>query len=303
MADSVTSEELQAELESLAEGMGISIKELLSKYTTSSELNKTLDAMKLDIKKITEVGELDTESIAEKIISINELLENIDGEDLKGLVDSIAANEKAISDLAKTVEDTKVEITEALDAKETRLSNAETKLDGAIKTVEDNKAAQAKINDAMNTITTKTAADVEVLKGDGDGSIVKQVTDAVGAERERTNTLVAGVNGKIDATSEKVNTLETESARVSSILDDSTDEDGNLVEGVATMAKNAKEAAINETINRVKDVENLQEQINNMDGSGLVKGIICGKKAANKFNAIFDLAPFEVCDSGDDEEA
>jgi len=305
MADYVTSEELQAELEELAEGLGISVQELLANYVKKSDLETELNSIKLDIQKITEVGELDGDSLAEKIISINKALEDINGDDIKELIEKLGNVEKIVAANTQDIADHKKATDEALETQANKISNAETKLANAEKAIADNKAAQAEINKGLQEATAATASAVETLNGDAEtkGSIAKQVKDAVKAEQDRTNALVKGVADRTTA----VETVASEAKEIAETMqakiEDATDADGNLVEGLETIAKNAAKAVSDETAARIKDVEELKEAIQNAGGSGLTKGVICGAKAANKFRAVFDLSPFEECSSDSGDEA
>ena len=96
MADYVTSEELQTELENLAEELGISVKEALdlikADITTNAQgiadamtaINANTDA----INAITEMDDNGVQSIAEKLKSLNDMLSN-DGELATDLLEKV----------------------------------------------------------------------------------------------------------------------------------------------------------------------------------------------------------------------
>jgi len=340
----VTSEQLQLELENLAHELGISVQELLQAYTTKTYVDGELAAIKLDIQKITEVGELDTESLAEKIIAINQTIGTTADEVVKSLFERIAENKVAVQAVASDLAGYKVQVATEQAAQDQAINNAVITVNALGNTVVANKTAQDAINSDIEGRVASNESSITKLNGDDTvvGSVAKQVKDAIGAEALRAKTvegdlgtlttdskvsLAAAIN-EVDANADaakaaadaalllaqeassanstlgqnitdltsRVVTLEAEKVRVSDILDNKV-VNGEVVKGAVTRIADLEAGLIaNQADQDAKDLAT-NAKIDAIAGSGLVTGVICGKKAANKFRLVFGQALIAECDA------
>jgi len=266
----VTTEELQKQLEALAEGMGQSVHEYVQSQGFADEqdvLNRFVEVNK-KIDAITEMDDNGVESLAEKIKSLKDLLANEDGV-VQGLVDKINANAKAIDDIKAGTDTNFKKLQDALNANGVKIDDALSKIDTVKASVSDlNKKVEEKIAEAGNSIE-EVKAKVETLNGDAtvDGSIAKQIAD----ESNRTNVSIEQAkqaaideskkyaDDKIDsldlASNEEISKLKDRATNIESALNDATDADGNLVKGLKTKVEENISGLSKEISDRVAAVE------------------------------------------------
>jgi len=267
MAEYMTSEEIQAELSNLADELGISLSEVISVVNGNIDAvsgkvdaaNVDIAGIKSELQKLTEVGELDSESLVEKLNAVQTILDGADADTLDNLLASIAANtkvaEQAVAD-AKTNAD-------ALQAHKDAV-------------VADNQARDAKISDNVTQVAdlvSKTAANKKA--SDAIAANVGELSDTVVANKKAADATKTG----LDALTEKVNNASVIIDANKTKLDDvatSTLANSNSIEGIKT--------AMAETAETVSDFEaTITAKVNGMIGSGLEMNIVCGRKAANAF--------------------
>ena len=264
MADYATSEELQIELENLAEELGISVSEALAivtgriddNVTAIEALNTATASNASAIEAITEMSDNGVQSIAEKLKALNDMFTE-DDTLATDVLNRIATNATAIGANATEIE---------------ALKTAQTNLTSRVATVEqaiiDNATANLEARDALDAKITanKTASEAR------DATLTQSVEDEIArakavetANIQRIADLEDAQTAQGDVSESAINALGARISTVETDLNDTTDADDNLVKGVKT---------------RVSDLE---ASVANLDGSGLAKGVICGRKAANKF--------------------
>ena len=250
MADNVTAEEVEDMISDFSESFGLSVKEfveggfldLVTYGTDKDAILARLDA--IDVVNADD----DIDSIAERILAINEVLTS-DADALTTLTDAIAS----INARAQTIEDTADVVRTDLDA----VASSVTTLNGDADTAG---SVAKSIADAVAPVSDKVdaaEAAIAVLNGDDqtEGSVAKAVLDATG--------------GDIDALKDRVTATETEGTRLAGILDDEVDSDGNVTaKGVATRVTDAESeiaakyaaavAYVDETKLVVSDIDTLR---------------------------------------------
>lgn len=272
----VTDEELQKQLELLADELGISVQEALdlvgSRFdavegrvtTTETDIVK----LQSDIQKITEVGELDSESIAEKIIAINKTIGETEDDVVKSLFDRIAENAKAVEAMEATIDavDAKVEADRSsLVTFKSDLKDAQDAQDAAIEAVgskvDANKSAQADINTGFTGRLDKNEAALDVLNGDAntDGSVAKAIAE------EQNRTVTAANKLKDDLTTD-IATAKTEAIagakdyadeEIGKVADkiNILNEDATVTGSVAQKVKSAKDELTDSFTTVLKDAK------------------------------------------------
>lgn len=302
----VTSEDLQLELENLAEELGVSVEEALAIVTGRLDTNDGLIASLQTavstnasaIEAITEMSENGVESIAEKIAALQAMFTE-DGNLATDVLNRIAANTTAIGANATEIaalQTAQENIQSALDALTDRVGVNETNHSNLSNTVTANKTAADAKNAEQDGRMDQIEGELDVLAGDDTvvGSIAKAIKDAVEVEKQRAITRENAIEAKADDAVSRVGAVEDE-------LDDLLDGQGNITRrGLRNkIADNA--AAIAAETQRAEAAEaSLQAQIDANAGSGLAKGVICGRKAANKFRAVLGQSPIvENCPAAD----
>lgn len=303
----VTSEQLQSELEILADELGISVAEALAVVTGRIDTNDGLissiqEAVSTNataIEAITEMSDNGVESIAEKIAALNSMFTE-DGNLATDVLNRIATNATAIGANATEIAALKTadtNIQASISALTDRVANNETSVSNLNTTVQSNKAASEnkfiEVNEKLDSID----GELDVLAGDDTvvGSIAKSIKDAVEVEKQRAMTRENTIEVKADEALSRIGDIESE-------LDDVVDGQGNVTaKGLRNKIADNADAIVAEAQSRASDVANLQSQIDASQGSGLEVGIICGKKSANKFRARLSQAPIvENCGNTDE---
>ncbi len=201
MADTyVSQEDLDAQMLAFADDLGITLVELYDLLEGKIDANTgaiqsqaaDIVAMQTELQKITEVGELDSESIAEKILAINEVIGSASDDVVKSLFDRIAENKAATAAVDAKVEADrsalatyKTEIADEQAAQNTRIGNVEGSVSTLAQTVADNKTAiEGTVSDLSGRVGSNEG-DLSILNGDVtvEGSVAKSVKDSADAER------------------------------------------------------------------------------------------------------------------------
>ena len=266
----VTTEELQKQLEALAEGMGTNVHEYVQSqgFANEQDVLNRFNEVNEKINAITEMDDNGVESLAEKIKSLKDLLANEDGV-VQGLVDKINANAKEIEDIKAGTDTNFKKLQDALNANGVKINDALEKIDSVKTSVSDvDKKVDEKITEAKNNIEN-LQSEINTLTGDAtvEGSIAKQITD----ESNRTNISIEKakqtaideakkyVDDKIDGldlnSDEEISKLKDRTASVESILNDSTDADGNLVKGLKTKVEENSTGLSKEISDRIAAIE------------------------------------------------
>jgi len=169
----VTSEDLQKQLENLAEELGISVSEALAVITSKIDTNKsaieTLTASVSTnaqaIESITEMADNGVESLAEKVKALNDMFKE-DDTLATDVLNRIAANATATGANSTEIEALKT----AKDNIEARVSDLETKVDNnnvavnnSISSLEDKVNSNKSIMDANKVLADKNKSDLEAL--------------------------------------------------------------------------------------------------------------------------------------------
>jgi hypothetical protein len=191
MAVCITSEELQLELETLAEQLGLSVQELLVGYSTQNYVDGELDGIRLSIQQITEVGELSTESIAEKIIKINEIIGTVPTEVVQSLFDRLAENKAATAAVVADLAGYKVQVAQEQAAQDAAIQANAQAISTVSATVTTNKQAQ----DVIAAKVVENTADIAKLNGVDSvvGSVDNKVKVAIDAEKLRTDAVTGSL--------------------------------------------------------------------------------------------------------------
>ncbi len=289
----VTAEELQTELEGLANDLGITIQELLARYTTTEDLNTELSTIKLDIQKITEVGELDGESIAEKIIAINEQIGQASDDVVKSLFDRISTNEAVIAAETTRSEGIEAGLRVDVDAANTKGNNNAGNITALETTVGNNKTDIEGTFGALDTrVQGLEATDKAMFSYTEDGVDVEgTVNKEVRLEKERTVAALAAqktalttdiATAKDEAATAANSYTDTEVAKVQSSNDSNSDaiellnNDTTVTGSVAQKVKAAKDdltstftEAMGDALGTLNNTDiGLQNQIDAITGSG-----------------------------------
>ena len=266
----VTTEELQKQLEALAEGMGTNVREYVQSqgFADEQEVLSRFNEVNKKIDAITEMDDNGVESLAEKIKSLKDLLANEDGV-VQGLVDKINANAKGIEDIKAGTDTNFKKLQDALNANGVKIDDALEKIDNLKVSVSDlDKKIDEKIAETKTSVEN-LQSEIDTLTGDAtvEGSIAKQIAD----ESNRTNVSIEQAkqtaideakkyaDDKIEsldlASNEEISKLKDRTASVESVLNDSTDDNGNLVKGLKTKVEETSTGLSKEISDRVAAVE------------------------------------------------
>lgn len=191
----------------------------------------------------------------------------------------------------------------AIDAANTNATTLQTEMDAtqaALGLNEDGSFSPIDGSDTLDEYIADVASDANTLK-----KAVRKVarsakaTDAaldakINAETAARETADADLQGQIDALggtgSGSLGDIESRVDVIEGDLNDKT-VDGNIVKGVKTKVSDLEAGlTANQADQEAKDAAT-NARIDALDGSGLTKGVICGRKAANKFRAVFGQSP------------
>jgi len=324
MSDYVTSDELQKQLENLADELGISVSELMDAIQTNfdgvndalTNLNNLVAGNTAAINAITEMDDNGVQSLAEKIKALNDMFSE-DGELVTDILAKIAANnqatvanEEAIAGVASDLAD----YVEANDASQASQDNRMTTIESTASDLADK---VADLEEAANEATDGLADRVEVLEANqgvllGDSTVEGSVDYKVAAEATRAKnvsgaladlvtdekgTLVGAINevqAERDATQADVEAVKTRAtaleADVATLNGDST-VDGSVAKSIKD-AKDAMEASTQESLAGV------QSQLDLINGDVETEGSVDYKiaQAATQSNEVTDAIEEEIAD-------
>jgi len=333
MADTVTSEELQQQLEQLAEDIGVGVGQLVGALqgnidNNTGKIDVNSEAIKAMMSRLDAIdvidGEDDVDSIAEKIKTLNEMLSN-DGTLATDLLQRIADNKAAVNALAadlqtenKRATDAEAAILEKVDANKAIADANASTLSSLKDTVTANKAAiDGKIADAVKDVNdlksanealfTHEDADGNTIEGSVDAKLREAGTENLAKSKSYTDAEAAKLQEQIDAIGEidgdKVNELVEKVDKVTAELEDTTDDDDNVVKGIKTRVSDMEAQAGNNAAAAAAAKAEAAAALAVANAAGLAKGIICGRKAANKFMAAVNLPSLDedICPTGDDD--
>jgi len=268
MAQNVTTEQLQKALEQLAAQQGQSVHEYVQSqgFAKEADVQAKLNDVLGKINAITKIDADDgVESIAEKINTIQELLNKEDGA-VQQILDKITANEKAISDNSTKIDNNFKLLSDAINALKTsvntnvsdikalktdvasvtkKVSDVETTLDGKInevKTVVDTLSGDETVEGSVANMLKAEADRAKAVEAQlnqaiasGNADAIKQ---AVAQAKAYTDNAAKEIVENADFASNKVvSGIQDSIAKINSILNDSTDENGNLVPGLVSTVK------------------------------------------------------------------
>jgi len=277
MAQNVTTEQLQKALEQLAAAQGKSVREYIQSqgFAKEADVQARINEVLAKIDAITKIDENDgVESLAEKINAIQDLLNSEEGV-VQEILDRLTKNEQAVTDLQSNVDNKFKLISDAIEALKTRVTTNETDIASLKTSVSD---LNKKVNEEVAGLEEKISSveqTVNVLTGDEtvEGSVanlVKQeadrakaaesalskaietakteaVSEAVEQAKTYTDQKVKEAIDNLDVASDQtVQDLKAKVEDIENVLNDTTDENGELQKGLISRvsdneAKIAKE--------------------------------------------------------------
>jgi len=267
MAQNVTTEQLQQALEQLAAQQGQSVHEYVQSqgFAKEADVQAKINDVISKVDAISKLETSDAEKVAEQISAIQDVLNKEDGA-VQQILNKIADNAKAISDNNtkidsnfKLLSDALNTVKKAVDANSKnieavkgdvasvtkKVSDVETTLDGKIKEVKtvvdtlkgdetvDGSIASMLKAEADRAKAVETELNKAIASGDADA--IKQ---AVAQAKAYTDDVTKNIVENSDFASNKVvKGIQDNISKINSILNDSTDKDGNLVPGLVSTVK------------------------------------------------------------------
>jgi hypothetical protein len=274
----VTAEELQSQLEQLAEALGVSVKELFDAMGVKVDANKEAIAVNAssieDIKKRLDAidvidGEDGIESIAEKLKTLNDMLSQ-DGTLATDLLQRVADNKAAINAVASD-----------LSAEVSRAKEVEAGLDGRLSTVEQNIVQNTtNLDNLTKTVTAnKTAIDASIEEINGRVAANEQVVENLFTHTDKDGNVVVGEVEKRIADANAAQGIDLRKYTDDSIGAAKTELENTLQSQIDSVEKQLAEldAAKAEDLNAIAaQVEEIKSVLNDdtaEDGT-IVKGIV-----------------------------
>ncbi len=277
MADNVTTDELEQALQDLATSLGQSTKEYVEGqgFAKDADLQTAIANLQGQITAITEMEDNDHVSLAEKIEKIKEVLSNDEGV-VQSIFSLIQENKQAIEDETTRATDAEA----ALQAQVTAVQNKANSNETAIATnASEITGVKSRVDASEATLTTLTG-DESV-----DGSIKKQIAD----EAARTNVAIAtakqeAIDEAKSYVDEKVGSdvsgLGDRVSELENAINDTTDENGNLVKGIKSRLSDVEARAEAVLVEAKAYTDSKMIKASSMD--------ICG--IGNKFRSALGLA-------------
>jgi polyhydroxyalkanoate synthesis regulator phasin len=286
MALNVTTQQLLDLLKALAAEQGKAVREYVQSqgFATEADLIAKFNEVNAKIDSIIKIDANDgVETLAEKVQALQDLLNSEEGV-VQEILDRLTANEKAISDLAaKEASDIKL-IQDALAALQTKVDNNTQ----AISNLQDQVTKE--VAELESEIQANAAAIAENKKAidvlNGDASVEGSVDYKVAQETARAKAAEAGLaqaieTAKADAIKEAVSeanaytdqkvqeaidsldvasdsefqALEERVTEIENVLNDTTNEDGELEKGLVSQVKDLQTGLANEAAARAKGDE------------------------------------------------
>lgn len=288
MATNVTTDDLQKALNSLANSLGLSVKEFveggyldINTYAT----DKAAIMSRLDsIDKIDSSDNIET--IAEKVKALDDMFTK-DGNLATDVLNRIAGNASAITDLSNSLDSFKSDVTTAQSAQDSKIDANKSDTTKLAKTVDDNKTVTDTAIGELGDRITANEGVLSQLTGDEtvDGSIASQlkseadrakaaevanttatqkVTTDLETEAKERAAAVNDLQGKIDdlngTGTGSLGDLQGRVGVVEDALNDTTDSDGNLEKGLISKVNDTASLLAQEVATRTKEAaDNLAE--------------------------------------------
>ncbi len=307
MADNVTTDELEQALQDLASEMGLSVKEYVESlgYATVAELQAAEANLQAQITAITELdADNGAESLAEKIAAINAVISDENGA-IQNILGKILENKQAILDEVTRATAAEEALQSQITSNANRIASNEAAITSIASKANELKEAQDAVNVDVENRLSGVEGTLETLTGDEtvDGSIAKSIADEAArtnvaistAKTEAIDTAKAYTDEKIEAitgdTAATVAGLDERVTGVEKTLNDTTDEDGNLVKGVVTRLSDVEAKVDANETKRVHELEQAVEELKAYSDARDLKASsmdICG--IGNKFRASLGLA-------------
>jgi chromosome segregation ATPase len=161
------------------------------------------------------------------------------------------------------------------------------------------------LNTTVDNVKSRVTANetaIATLNGDEntDGSVAKKIKTAVTQVKTELSATDQNLQDQIDdlkgSGSGSLGELQGRVEVVENVLNDTTDANGNLVKGLKTRVSDVETAVSTEETRATQAEAGLQSQIDNLQGSGLIKGVISGLEAGNIFMAAVGLIPIKAID-------
>ena len=288
----VTSEQLQLELENLADELGISVSEALAIVTGRIDTNDGLIAglqtavasNAAAIEAITEMEDNGIESLAEKVKALNDMFTE-NGDLATDVLNRIAANTTAIGANATEIEALKV----SRDNLASEIVRVEAKVDAnnvangeAISALDARILANRTASEARDTALGQRIDTVEATQIADKAELVQTIADNKAESISRDEALQAQVDALSGGGTGSVADLTSRMEVVEGDLNDKM-VDGVLVKGLKTKVSDNAQAIVNEAARATSEEARIEAKVDALQGSGLVTGVICGRAAAQKF--------------------
>ena len=196
----VTSQDLQLQLEQLAQDLGVSVQELLTSYYTKGEIDTTIAGITSRLDAIDVIDATDgVTTLAEKVKTINDLLTDPANQTLAtDILNRISANAADIA--AETSRATSVEagLRTDVDAANAGVTQNAADIASLTSTINANKTASDAADSALDVRVTATEGNIATLKGDK--TVVGSVDYKVEQERLRAVAAEAALSSQISST-------------------------------------------------------------------------------------------------------
>jgi len=293
------SEAADAALNTRVDGVVSSIDTLNGDETVDGSIAKAIKAEETRAKAelATEKANLQDEITAGDIASVGTAKDYTDAREA-AIRNDMNANAVAANDAVNAVSSTVSALQTEMDVTQAGLGLNE---DGTFTPVDGSETLEEYVADVAGDANTMKKALRKVARKSKAADIALDAKiDAETAARgvsetalqDQIDALTGNGTGSLGDIESRVNTIEGD-------LNDST-VNGDIVKGVKTRVSDLEDNLIaNQADQDAKDAAT-NARIDALDGSGLAKGVICGRKAANKFRAVFGQAPItENCPSND----
>jgi len=277
MALNVTTQNLQTLLQQLAQSQGKAIHDYIQAqgFASQVELETKIADVLSKIDAITKIDDSDNvESLAEKIQAIQDVLNSEEGV-VQEILDRLTTNEQAISDLNDKVDNNYSLISQALSTLKTSvdkntadISDVKTSITNIEKDIEE------KVSGLDQRIASNEQA-IETLNGDAsvEGSVdykvaqeaarakaaetgltqsietakSEAVSEAVSQANAYTDQKVQDAIDNLDVASDKdFQAIEERVTKVENVLNDTTNENGELEKGLVTKVSDLETGLVNE---------------------------------------------------------
>jgi len=274
----VTSAELQAQLEQLANDLGVSLQEILAAFYTKGEIDTTVAGITSRLDAIDVIDATDgVETLAEKVKAINALLTDPANNTLAtDLLNRIATNASGLSAEATRATAAEAALQSAIDTNSNGVAQNASNITNLAVTVSDNKSATDLAISDMGDRVTATEGDLTTLKGDK--TVTGSIANQIDAEATRAKAVEAANQAAQAATQAQVDTLNGDSTVAGSVDSKISSAVSNITVAASTAdaAQNTRldalEAAGTALDGRVATVEDVLNDTTDANGD-IVKGV------------------------------